>query len=238
MWAELSHLCHHHLLSEIHQREVQLWGIDRKTDVINRCTQLANELGLAGLTFSAGEIPLQPLSTADAASLVVDSKAHACDLPLIPEETGGLPERLPKVHLALSLHACNTATDAALEYAVRAQAEVILAVPCCQHEAAPQLQHADFEPVLRHGILRERLGALATDALRAAALEACGYRTQIIEFIDLEHTPKNLLIRAVRRYVGESATAGIERYERLKSMLGVQQLATDRLLAFATPLAE
>jgi SAM-dependent methyltransferase len=104
-----------------------------------------------------------------------------------------------RVHLAVSLHACDTATDFTLAKAIGWGADVILAVPCCQHELAPQLRSEDLEPLLRHGILRERFASLATDALRAACLDAAGYRTQVIEFIDLDHTPKNLLLRATRR---------------------------------------
>jgi hypothetical protein len=83
--------------------------------------------------------------------------------------------------------------------ALRWEARVILAVPCCQHELAPQLNNPALDPLLRHGIARERLGALATDALRALVLERQGYATQMVEFIDLEHTAKNLLLRGVRR---------------------------------------
>ncbi len=104
-----------------------------------------------------------------------------------------------KVDMMVSLHACDTATDAALEKAVRWQARVILCVPCCQHELMRQVQNQALEPLLKHGILKERFAALATDAARAQLLEVLGYHTQILEFIDLEHTPKNLLIRAVKR---------------------------------------
>ena len=103
------------------------------------------------------------------------------------------------VHLAISLHACDTATDDAIASAVAWQSEVILAVPCCQHELAAAMNR-DTQPLMsRHGILHERFSALATDALRASWLETVGYSTQVIEFIDMEHTAKNLLIRAVRR---------------------------------------
>src|ERR671933_1239410 len=101
--------------------------------------------------------------------------------------------------VVVSLHACDTATDAALERAVRWGAEVILAVPCCQHELAPQLRVDGLAPLLAHGILRERFAALATDAARAQLLDAVGYDAQVVEFVDLEHTAKNLLIRATRR---------------------------------------
>jgi SAM-dependent methyltransferase len=103
------------------------------------------------------------------------------------------------VDLVVSLHACDTATDDALVQALRWEARVILAVPCCQHELAPQLTNPALEPLLRHGLARERLGTLVTDALRALVLEREGYTTQMVEFIDLEHTPKNVLLRAVRR---------------------------------------
>ncbi len=186
----------HHLLSEIHQREVILLGIDQKEDVIQRCETLASDLDLDGLAFSTGRIE-------DA-------------------------QQSEKVHLALSLHACDTATDAALKYAVTANAEVILAVPCCQHEVFPQIASEDLNLILKHGILKERIAALATDALRAAALEAVGYKTQIMEFIDLEHTPKNLLIRAVRRQANEAETSS-EDYEALKRFLNVDTLATDQM---------
>jgi len=122
-----------------------------------------------------------------------------CDgLEFQPGRIDGFESAEP-VDLVVSLHACDTATDDALVQALRWQARVILAVPCCQHELAPQLTHAALDPLLRHGIARERMGALVTDALRALVLERQGYSTQMVEFIDLEHTPKNLLLRAVRR---------------------------------------
>ncbi len=102
------------------------------------------------------------------------------------------------VDMVISLHACDTATDAALEKAIRWQSKIILCVPCCQHELYNQIRCAMLTPLLKHGILKERFAALATDALRAQLLEVLGYQTQVLEFIDLEHTPKNLLIRAVK----------------------------------------
>lgn len=186
----------HYLLTQIHSREVQLFGIDQKQDVIERCQLLAQDLNVAGMVFSTGRIE--------------DAKQQE------------------KVHLALSLHACDTATDAALAYAVRAEADVIMAVPCCQHEAFPQLDCDNLDLLLKHGILKERLAALATDALRAAALEGAGYKTQIMEFIDLEHTPKNLLIRAVKRTADTNALAQ-DQYRDLKSLLNLHTLATDEI---------
>jgi SAM-dependent methyltransferase len=113
-----------------------------------------------------------------------------------------------KVDMVVTLHACDTATDAALEKAVRWNAEVILSVPCCQHELYGQVANEALIPMLQHGIIKERFAALATDSLRAQLLDLVGYKTQIIEFIDIENTPKNLLIRAVKQT--QDAEASIE----------------------------
>lgn len=114
-------------------------------------------------------------------------------------EVGSIEGYVPEVSidLVICLHACNTATDFALENAVRWQAKAILAVPCCQHELYHQVEQPLLASLLRHGILKERFAALVTDAARADWLEISGYRCQIMEFIDLEHTPKNLLIKAI-----------------------------------------
>lgn len=104
-----------------------------------------------------------------------------------------------KVDMVVSLHACDKATDYALEKAVRWGAEVIMAVPCCQHELNGQIRCEMLQPVLKYGVIKERMAALITDALRADILEQQGYDAQILEFIDMEHTPKNLLIRAVKK---------------------------------------
>ena len=104
-----------------------------------------------------------------------------------------------RVDMVVSLHACDTATDYALEKAVKWGADVILAVPCCQHELNGQIHCDTLKPILKYGVIKERMSALITDALRADLLEQQGYDTQILEFIDMEHTPKNLMIRAVKR---------------------------------------
>lgn len=102
------------------------------------------------------------------------------------------------VDMVVSLHACDTATDYALEKAVEWGAKVILSVPCCHHELNQNIACDTLGNVLQYGVIKERTAALFTDALRANVLELCGYQTQILEFIDMEHTPKNLLIRAVK----------------------------------------
>ena len=132
------------------------------------------------------------------------------------------------VDLVVSLHACDTATDEALAQAVRWGADAILAVPCCQKEAYRQLDSSLLAPLLRHGLAKERFGALVTDALRAQLLELAGYRTQLVEFVELEHTAKNVLIRAVK---GKPAGGDVRRaYEELRDSLGLDP-ALERLLA-------
>ncbi len=127
------------------------------------------------------------------------------------------------VDMVVSLHACDKATDYALEKAVKWGASVILAVPCCQHELNGQIRCDMLQPVLKYGVIRERMAALITDALRANLLEENGYDTQILEFIDMEHTPKNLMIRGVKK-------AGMR--PRADAYGGQKHLATERLMEF------
>ena len=115
--------------------------------------------------------------------------------------------------MVVTLHACDLATDYALDKAVKWGARVILAVPCCQHELNRQIHNEVLAPVFSYGVLKERIAALMTDGLRAQMLEQAGYDTQILEFIDMEHTPKNLLIRAV--YTGKKK----ENKEQLRTCL-------------------
>ena len=102
-----------------------------------------------------------------------------------------------QVDLVITLHACDTATDYALAKAVRWNAKAILSVPCCQHELNGQIENEMLKPILKYGLLKERISALVTDGLRAELLEQAGYHVQVLEFIDMEHTPKNILLRAV-----------------------------------------
>ncbi len=126
-----------------------------------------------------------------------------------------------KVDLVISLHACDTATDAALDKAVQWDADVILCVPCCQHELYGQVKNESLSPLLRHGILKERFAALATDAARAELLTCQGYDVQVLEFIDMEHTPKNLLLRAVKGQAPHKQAQAKERYQHFKEALHI-----------------
>lgn len=124
-------------------------------------------------------------------------------------------EGTDQVDLVVTLHACDTATDYALAKAVAWNAKAILSVPCCQHELNRQIRNELLEPVLKYGLLKERMAALLTDGLRASMLERAGYQVQVLEFIDMEHTPKNILIRAVKepekiRRAGGKQTDGLQ----------------------------
>ena len=167
----------HYFLTEIKHMPCQIEGLDLKQDVIDYCNDITERLGLQGLHFSVGDI-----------------SAYKGD---------AAPD------LVMTLHACDTATDFALKYAVSRGAKAILSVPCCQHQINTQLQanrkgkikqdDNALEPILKYGLLREKFSSLLTDALRCEWLESQGYRVQMLEFIDEEHTPKNILIRAVKK---------------------------------------
>ena len=157
----------YYYLHELQHRDIQVTGLDLKTDVIRHCNELPEQLGYDRLKFERGDI--STYEGTDVADMVV------------------------------TLHACDLATDYALDKAVKWGARVILADPCCQHELNRQIKCDPLKPVLKYGIIKERVAALLTDALRANLLEQQGYETQILEFIDMEHTPKNLLIRAVKK---------------------------------------
>ena len=131
------------------------------------------------------------------------------------------------VDMVVTLHACDTATDYALAKAVQWGAKVILSVPCCQHEANRMMENELLQPVLQYGILKERMAAIMTDAVRANLLTAKGYDTQILEFIDMAHTPKNLLIRAV--YTGKDSENAAEALKNMEEALHLN-LTLNKLL--------
>lgn len=162
----------YYYLHELKGMDVQIIGLDLKEDVIARCNTLAEKCGYERLRFMTGDI--------------ADYEADA-------------REGRPAADMVITLHACDTATDYALAKAVSWNAGVILSVPCCQHELNAQIRNDLLDPVLKYGLLKERMAALITDGLRASLLETQGYEVQVLEFIDMEHTPKNILIRAVRK---------------------------------------
>lgn len=130
-------------------------------------------------------------------------------------------EGLTTADMVVTLHACDTATDAAIAKAVGWGASVIMTVPCCQHELFRQVENEVMAPILSQGLLKERFAALATDAVRGQLLEALGYKVQMLEFVDPEHTPKNLLIRAVVSGRKELSRTKWEEYLAFKSFLGL-----------------
>ncbi len=139
------------------------------------------------------------------------------------------------VDLMISLHACDTATDDAIAQAIQWNCSAILAVPCCQHELNDMLAETALSPITSYGITKDRFAAIATDTMRASLLTACGYQTQVMEFIDMEHTPKNLLIRAIRRKSGgasakAAASKALTDVLKLRSQLGVECLSLERRL--------
>ena len=128
-----------------------------------------------------------------------------------------------EVDMVVTLHACDTATDFALAKAVGWKAKVILSVPCCQHEPTGQMANEVLAPLFSYGLIKERMAALVTDSLRAEYLKREGYDTQILEFIDMEHTPKNILIRAVytgKRGDNDEAICACEKMLHVQPTLG------------------
>ena len=139
--------------------------------------------------------------------------------------------RLPAVDALIALHACNTATDDAIRRGIELGAKLILVAPCCHQELRPQFgKPAPFAPVLRHGVMEERLAEWVTDGLRALFLEWAGYRTKVMEFVGGEHTPKNLMIAAVRERDGFTDAGARLRIEDLKKFFSIERHALDPLL--------
>ncbi len=178
-----------YFLSEIKRIDCQVFGLDLKKDVIEYCNRMAGELGLKNLSFAVGNIA----------------------------EFG--EDKNPDI--IITLHACDTATDYALDYAVKHGAKAILSVPCCQHEINLQLkktcENETLESLLKYGLIKERFSTLVTDAVRGELLEQKGYKVQMLEFIDDEGTPKNLMIRAVKTGSGNETVTEPEILKALKT---------------------
>ncbi|MDQ8738506.1 SAM-dependent methyltransferase [Paenibacillus sp. LHD-38] len=145
-------------------------------------------------------------------------------------------EELQAADMVVTLHACDTATDAALAKAVNWGASVIMSVPCCQHELFKQVDNDVLSPLLSQGLLKERFSALATDAARGTLLEVLGYKVQMLEFVDPEHTPKNLLIRAVRSEQQGISMKKWEQYEQFRQFLNISP-SLEQMLAERWPNA-
>ena len=176
-------------------------GLDLKKDVIEFCNKLAQKLNYENLEFLNGNI-----------------KDY---------------DRTLEVDLVFSLHACNNATDYSLEKALSLNAKAILAVPCCHHEFFEKIQknknskfYDNLKIMADNGIALDKFASLATDSFRSLALELCGYKTKMIEFIDMEHTPKNILIRAVKSK-SSNLKEKLKEYNRLKDFLGINPLLED-----------
>lgn len=193
----------YYFLYEIKKIPCEVFGLDLKKDVIEHCANLARKYGYSNLNFAVGDIAKYSGETS--------------------------PD------IIVTLHACDTATDYALKYAVEHNTKAILSVPCCQHEINSQIGKNTVEgnsPLaifMRHGILRERFAALATDAIRAELLEENGYAVQLMEFIDMEGTPKNLLIRAVKKQSSNGAVKKSSAKDSILNVLGVKQTLNDIL---------
>lgn len=161
----------HYYLTQVKKINAEIIGLDLKEEVIEYCNKTAKLLNCQGLRFDTGNIAEYNYQNS--------------------------PD------IVITLHACDTATDYALDYAIKNNCSAILSVPCCQHEINNQLNKnknipEEFVPLTKYGLIKERFASLVTDALRAEYLEQAGYSVQILEFIDMEHTPKNILIRAVK----------------------------------------
>jgi SAM-dependent methyltransferase len=176
--------------------QADILGIDRRSDVIARSQERARDLGFANLRFEVAQI----------GELLDRGDAEA-----------------PAIDLLLSLHACDTATDEALDFGLRKRAGAILCVPCCHAEVARQLEKrpAPIAALHQQGLLRRAYAEALTDAVRVEVLEACGYDVTTVEFVGSEHTPKNLMIRAQRRGKGKQAPWPIAQVEARCQELGI-----------------
>ena len=190
----------YHYLKNIKNMNIEIIGLDLKDDVIDHCNEIAKELEFTNLSFLKGDIK--------------DFNSFK------------------NVDMIFSLHACNNATDYSILKGLELGAKAILAVPCCQSEINQKIDKSkttelknSLSPFGNHGILQERFSSLATDALRALALELCGFNTKVMEFIDMEHTPKNILIKAIKGNISEEKLSEKKaEYDRYLKFLGIDPL--------------
>jgi SAM-dependent methyltransferase len=184
-------------LTKMRGLDVTLVGVDVKRQARERNNALAAQLGWDGISFVEGTIAEAPVDGAD---------------------------------VVLALHACDTATDDALARAVKWQAPIVLAAPCCHHDIQAQLRShptpGAYGMVTRHGILRERLADILTDAFRAALMRMAGYRVDVVEFVPSQHTPRNTMLRAIRTGTPPDAAVTAQ-YAELVETWGVQPRLAD-----------
>jgi SAM-dependent methyltransferase len=221
------------------------------SQIANRKSQIANELVLADmgcgkgyLTFGAWHLfhrvwrqPVRVIGIEVRADLVEAANRLARQIQADGLEfaAGAIQSApLPPVDALIALHACDTATDDAIRRGIELGAKLIVVAPCCHKELRPQLGRPEpLASILRHGILEERMAEWLTDGLRALFLEWAGYRAKVFEFVSSEHTPKNLMIAAVRRTKPFADAAAKQRIEELKSFFGIKHHALDPLLVGA-----
>ena len=171
--------------------KTEIIGYDLKADVVERCNEIAARYGYEGLRFEVADVTRDTLADT-------------------------------KIDMVVTLHACDTATDYALAYAINRKVKHIFSVPCCQHEINLSIRKGgELDLLLEHGIIKERVCALLTDSIRAAVLEDAGYAVDVIEFVDFEHSPKNLMLRAV--HTGKKRSGSREKAEALREQYGFKQ---------------
>ncbi len=156
----------YYYFKEIKKKNVKIIGYDLKKDVVESCNKIAEKYGYDNLKFVVSDV------------------------------TKDVLYREP-IDMVISLHACDTATDFALNYAIQKNVKYIFSVPCCQHEVNKAIKKGgDFDILLKHGLIKERMSALLTDSIRAGVLEDMGYNVDVLEFVDFSHSPKNIMLRA------------------------------------------
>ncbi|MBQ1235363.1 MAG: SAM-dependent methyltransferase, partial [Oscillospiraceae bacterium] len=171
--------------------KTRIIGYDLKKDVVENCEAIARSYGYDGLSFQLADVTKDKLAD-----------TH--------------------IDMVVTLHACDVATDYALAYAVNRGVKHIFSVPCCQHEINSSIRKGgELDILLEYGIIKERVSALLTDSIRAAVLEERGYTVDMIEFIDFEHSPKNLMIRA--KHSGKHREGGRAKAEELRDKYGFKQ---------------
>ena len=188
----------HHYFSHIRQLDIMICGLDSDGEIVQKCQETANKYNYKNMSF-------------------IQSDISKLDTPPL-EGFGGKNS----FGIAICLHACDTATDFAIACAIKWQADLICAVPCCQHELFRQFAPKNLTIFADYGIIRERMSSIATDLIRAKVLESAGYSVQVIEFASLKHTDKNLLIRAKKS--GKPNAAALSDIENLCGEFGLSPI--------------